>query len=218
MIGATTKRSAIAATLAALLGMVAMATTAWSAGDPLLEFSTDDQRRWSTHPLPLFPDTMLVPGEATASVLWVRHHAPSTARLNISMTDDATDPAGGALREWLTLTINDQAVAPGDTWQGPATQPGDVVAVQIEVTLDPEAPESIRRRSADTLSLLTFREVVVTDVLGPDDGDWLATSGAAVVPILLLASALTALGAALRRRSHRSRAGAVSRPGRCTAR
>lgn len=203
----------ITAVLGALLLMVAMATAAWSADDPPLEFSTDGER-WSPHAPPLFPDGVLVPGEPATSALWVRHHGPGAARLNVSLADDAADPAGLALREWLTVTINEKAVAQGETWQGPPVEPGDAAEIHIEVTLDPEAPESMRRQSANVLSLLTLRQISATNAAGPHDDDRLATSGATVMPVLLLAGALTILGAALRRNGGHHRAGSTSRPRR----
>ena len=209
MTGTATKRAtaAIAAVLGTLLVMVGMATSAWPTDNPPLEFSSDGQR-WSPRAPVLFP------GEQASSVLWVRHHGPSAAHLGVVLVDDAADPAGVALREWLTVTINEQTIPQGEAWQGPPVEPGDSAEIYIAVTLDPEAPESMRRQSADVLSLITFGQVPASQAAGLNEHDRLATSGATVMPVLLLAGALIILGAALKRKGRRHRVGAPPRPGR----
>ena len=214
--------AALGAVAVAVVTVVGMTAVARADANQSLEFSSDGER-WSYHAPALFPGAAIVPNTHITSTVWVRHHGASSARIEVSVADDAADPGGAELREWLTVTINRDVTAPGETWRGPIAEPGDAVAISIRVAFDPEAPESTRRHAADVLTHLTFRGVPVAvaptpapPTAGPSpanappadspiadlagDVSQLATTGAAVVAGLFLAGGVVVLGTVLRRR------------------
>src|SRR5690625_3451261 len=127
-------------TLVALVAWLLLALPAWVAGPPSagasthseLEFSGDGQT-WRTSPPVLFEHARIVPGGRLDSSFWVRHHGPEPAQLALHLEDDTTDPAGADLREWLSVSFNDEPVRPGDVVSGPVVEPGEPAEVRLSV-------------------------------------------------------------------------------------
>jgi hypothetical protein len=164
--------------------------------DTTVELSLDAVT-WSEQAPPLFSHARLVPGQSASAQLWIRHHGSSPATLSVTAASPVG--SGGALAEWLTLHVQGTRLAPGQTWQGLTANPGEAIAIPIEVVLAADAPEPVRGRSADVLSHLTVRATPRHDGPPPDNPGRLPDTGAVVVPLVVVAAVLLILGAAARR-------------------
>src|SRR5690625_1323066 len=145
------------AVLSMLLTVLMLATavlaspTASAATSPRVDFSAD-RNTWTERPDPLFSDSVLTPGADTTASLWVRHNGPSVARLSVAAGDED-------LARWFSMQVNEDALAPGETWLGPLLEPGDPIRLEFHVSLDADAPISVRNRTAHLLSHLSIRAV-----------------------------------------------------------
>lgn len=209
--------TAFLAIVAIAFGVAAPASSAPPSSTPEIEYS-EDSRAWGSSAPALFDESLLVPGRTVSTRLWVRHHGPSGSRLSLTIDDDRSDPDGSLLRRHSTIRINGDPVRPGDTWQSSSIEPGTPVKLTIDVILSADAPNAVRRQSADVISSLTFTASIAPtpDDPGRDgssgpsysspgsevsDAHPLAHTGPRVV--LVLAAGLVALitGLLLRRRS-----------------
>lgn len=192
---------------------------AGASAHPELAFSLDGHT-WAPSPPELFADAQIVPDGHLSSTFLVRHHGPGPARLALHFDDDSTDPGGADLREWLSVSFNDEPVRPGDVVSGPVVEPGEPAEVRLSVTLDPAAPNATRSQIARLVSALSFTAVVPSDAPSPDgagpgertspapddEPGALSRAGVGWVPrVLAIATALLVLGGLLSRRGRPAR-------------